>query len=162
MAKKAVDPPEVKLQIPVSRQLADELARWAQEMEWAQGHLASVLLELGTDDRGRIAQWLSKRAESCTRPETGSGWLQRGDNSAVRLQVYVKPRIAQRLEKLANALNQNTVRMAALILDFALCDEKWAMRIFKSSFGKAIRKLFGKGPEPYESAELPGLEESNT
>jgi hypothetical protein len=154
MAKKEADGPDGKLQIPVSRELADELARWAKEIEWTQGHLAAVLLEFGTDDRAKIGRWLAKRAATCTRPGSGPGWLQKGDNSAVRLQVSVKPRIASRIEKLANALNQTTVRMAALLLDFAVCDEKWAMQLLKSRVGKAISKMLGKKSEQYESAEI--------
>ena len=160
MVGKTSEEPE-KMQIPVSRALADELARWAKGMEWTQGHLAKVLLELGTDDRGRIGAWLNKRAEECTRPGIGPGWLQQGNNSELRLQVSVAPKIRQRIIKLANALNQTDVRMAALLLDFALCDEKWAMHLLKTKLGKAITKLFGRRTEEYESAEIPGIEDGN-
>ena len=94
MAKQGGEQTDVKLQIPVSQALADEVARWAKEMEWTQSHLAAVLLELGTDDRSRVGEWLAKRAVTCLRPDSGPGWLQRGDNSAVRLQVSIKPNIA--------------------------------------------------------------------
>jgi hypothetical protein len=161
MATKTADEPE-KMQIPVSRAFADELARWAKGMEWTQGHLAKVLLELGTDDPKRIAGWLSKRARDCARPGAGPGWLQRGDNSELRLQVIVELRIRKRIKEIASALNQTDVRMAALLLDFALCDEKWAMQLLKTKLGKAVTKLLGRRTEEYESAEIPGIDDGNT
>src|SRR5438105_1433920 len=117
MAHKQSDGSDANLQIPVSRELADELANWAKEMEWTQGRLAAVLLEFGSNDRARIGRWLTKRVAECTGPGMGLGWLQKGDNSAVRLQVNIKPQVAWRLEKLAIALNQTTVRVAALLID---------------------------------------------
>jgi hypothetical protein len=160
-AQESVERP-IKLQIPVSRELADELARWAEEMEWTQGRLAAVLLEHGSADRSNIGKWLTKRVAQCTGPGIGPGWLQKGDNSAVRLQVSVNQRVAWRIEKLASALNQTTVRVAALLIDFALCDEKWVIRLVKSKFGKALRKLLGGKFEAYESAELPDENDHNT
>jgi hypothetical protein len=146
---------DIKLQIPVSRELADELARWAKEMEWTQGRLAAVLLEFGSDDRAKIGKWLTKRVAACTGPGLGPGWLQKGNNSEVRLQVAVSQKVAWRLEKLATALNQTTVRVAALLIDFTLCDERWVLTLLKSKFGKALWKLFGRKFEEYESAEIP-------
>jgi hypothetical protein len=93
MAKNEPEPP-IKLQIPVSRELADELSRWAKEMEWTQGRLAAVLLEFGSDDRVKIGKWLTKRVAACTGPGVGPGWLQKGSNSEVRLQVAVSQRVA--------------------------------------------------------------------
>ena len=152
----------VKLQIPVSRELADELARWAREMEWTQGGLTAVLLECGSEDRARIGRWLTRRVAGCTGPSMGPGWLQKGDNSAVRLQVSVAPRVAWRLERLAIALNQTTVRVAALLIDFALCDERWMLSLVKSKFGKALRRVFGHRGKPYESAEVPEDDDERT
>lgn len=161
MTAKKVETETIKLQIPVSRELADELARWAKEMEWTQGRLAAVLLEFGSDDRVKIGRWLTKRVDGCTGPTLGPGWLQKGEASAVRLQVVVSRRVEWRLERLANALNQTTVRVAALLIDFALCDEKWAMTLIKSKFGRALRKMFGGRMESYESAEVVDNEDAS-
>jgi hypothetical protein len=144
----------VKLQVPVTRDLANELARWAQSMEWTQARLGAVLLDFGSEDFAKVGRWMKVRATKARNGATGLGWLQTGNRSAVRLQLLVTKETAQRIELLANSLNQTSVRMAALLLDFALCDERWGMRVFSTTFGKAILKVFGKKPELYESAEV--------
>lgn len=144
----------VKLQIPVSRELADELARWAKKMEYTQAHLCKVLLDFAMDDMEKIGEWLSIRAIGKRKKGIRKGWLQQGNSSEVRLQVPIPAKLAARLEELADRLNHTTVRMAALLIDFSLVDQEWGMRFVSTRLGKAVLSIFGKPPHPYESAEI--------
>lgn len=156
MAKKSKtkEQPKVKVQIPVSRELADELARWAKALELTQGRLCETLLQFAIDDPKLVSEWLADRVYGKCSKRQKAGWLQMGDNSAVRLQVLLEERLAERIETSANRLNQSGVRYAALLLDFALADEQFAMGVLSSWLGKGLFKLFGKKPEEYESAEV--------
>ena len=156
MAKQAktADLKRVKWQIPVSRELADQLAHWAKNLELTQARICEILLEFALEDPNNIGEWLTDRVHGRRRKGKKTGWLQMSDNSAVRLQVSLDPRVAEKIEAIANRLNQNGVRFAALLLDFSLADEKFGMRVFSTTFGKGFLKLFGKTPDAYESAEI--------
>jgi hypothetical protein len=154
MQKKSSTKTLVKVQIPVSRELADELARWAKEMQLTQARLCEILLEFAMEKPNGIGEWLTVRVRGPWRKGKRAGWLQLGDNSAVRLQVSIDEKLANKIEAMANRLNQTGVRFAALLLDFALADEKFGMRVLTTTVGKSFMRLFGKLPEPYESAEL--------
>lgn len=142
-----------KLQIPVTQELANELASWARKMEVTQAILCKALLSFAMDDLANIGDWFKVRSIGKRPKWIKSGWLQRGDTSATRLQVPIPAELAQRIEELALRLNHSQVRLAALLLDFSLADEKWGMRFLSTWMGKGILSILGKQAQVYESAE---------
>lgn len=154
MAKKSPPEPEfVKLQIPVSRELAEELAAHAKELEYTQARVCKVLLNWGVKDRQRIAKWLEIRMTGRRPKGVKPGWLQLSDSSAVRLQVPVPQEIVDRLEEIAADLNHTTVRMAALVIDFTLADDRFLLKFLATRPVKYITRKLGRPIEEYESAE---------
>lgn len=148
-------PPELgKLQIPVTRELADELARWAQRMELTQANLCKALLSFAMDDLSNIGEWLKIRAAGKRPKWMKGGWLQRGEIIGARLQVPVPNELLERIESLAERLNQSPKKLAALLLDFSLADEKWGMRFLTTRVGRELLTLLGKKPQRFELAEV--------
>jgi hypothetical protein len=143
-----------KLQIPVSRELADELARWAQKMQLTQANMCKALLAFAMDDLHNIGEWLKIRAIGKRPKWMKASWLQNSDNAGPRLQVLIPVELVSQIEELSNRLNQSSVKLAALLLDFSLADEKWAMRFLTTRAGHAFMALLGKKPQSFESAEI--------
>jgi hypothetical protein len=155
MSKKPSSEPEiVKLQIPVSRELADQLAVHAMELDYTQARLCKVLLGWAVKDTSRIAKWLTIRLIQKRPKGAKLGWLQLSDQSAVRLQVPIQAKVAHEIEAIASNLNHTTVRMAALLLDFTMADDDLLLRLLASPSGKVITKKLGRPTEKYESAEI--------
>jgi hypothetical protein len=144
----------VKLQIPVTRELADELARWARKMEVTQANLCKALLSFAMDDVPNVGEWLKIRAIGKRPKWIKAGWLQQGENLGARLQVPVASDLADRIEALASRLNQSPMKLSALLLDFSLADEKWSMRFLATRVGREFMALFGKKPQAFELAEM--------
>ncbi|QDV73806.1 hypothetical protein [Botrimarina mediterranea] len=145
----------IKLQIPVTRELADELQRWATALHLTQAELAKTLLSFALDDLDNIGRWLALRVSRKRVKGIKRGWLQRGGGEEVRLQVPIPASLKSRLDSTADDLNHTPVRMAALLIDFALADEAWAMSLLSTKFGQMFLSLFGRKPKAYESAEMP-------
>src|SRR4051812_10450646 len=101
MPTKNRHPEAVKLQIPVTRELADELARWAKKMELTQANLCKALLGFAMDDLANIGTWLKTRAIGKRPKWIKSGWLQEGEAIGTRLQVTVPDKLAHDIESLA-------------------------------------------------------------
>lgn len=154
MAKKkiAVEERTEKLQIPVSRALADRLAEHAKAMNWTQANLAAALLEFAAEDFTKIARLLRTRVRTLSEKGENPGLLDTERNSEVRLQVPLVPSVIESIEVAADALNHTPVRLAALLLDCSLTDQRWFLKFFETKYGKAFLKVFGWKPKPYESA----------
>lgn len=151
--KPVVEERTEKLQIPVSRELADQLATHAKTMEWTQGKLAAVLLEFATEDFSKMAKLLRVRLDALQKHRNAPGMLCAANNSETRLQVLLTPTDVESIETAADALNHTPVRLAALLLDCSLADQKWFLHVLETKFGKAFLKMLGWKPKPYESAE---------
>lgn len=143
-----------KLQIPVTQELADELTRWARKMELTQANLCKGLLSFAMDDLPNIGDWLRVRAVGKRPKWIKSGWLQDSDNPGPRLQVSIPLELATRIDELAMRLNQSPVKLAALLLDFSLADEKWGMRFLTTRVGREVMSILGRKPQTFESAEV--------
>jgi hypothetical protein len=146
----------IKLQIPVTRELADELARWARKMELTQANLCKALLSFAMDDVANIGEWLRIRAIGKRPKWIKNGWLQEGEMIGTRLQVPVPKELSDRIEALALRLNQSAMKLSALLLDFSLADEKWSMRFLTTRVGREVMALLGKKPQAFELAEMEG------
>lgn len=142
-----------KRQIPVSQSLADELAKHARAMEWTQGTLSAVLLEFATESPKKVQQLVSTRLEALQKTKAPPGLLRAANNSETRLQVLLMPSVIEKLEVYGDAFNHTPVRMAALLLDCSLANEKWFMQVLETKLGKNFMKLLGWRPQSYESAE---------
>lgn len=127
----------LRLQIPVSKALADAIAKIATELERSQTWVASKLLRVAILDLEVVGGWLRRRAIGSGEVRR-MGWLQMGDSSELRLQVPVEPKVLRQIEALASRLNQTPVRMAALLLDFAIDDNRFMLRAFSTKFGKVL------------------------
>jgi hypothetical protein len=68
--------------------------------------------------------------------------------------VPVPDELLKKIESLAARLNQSPKKLAALLLDFALADEKWSMRFLTTRVGRELMTLLGKKPEAFELAEV--------
>lgn len=140
-----------RIQVPVSRALADKVAAMAKGFEWTQARMAAKLLELAVSDLSVVGKWLARRVSTTKRQKS---WLLVGDTSEVRLQLAIGSTVSEKVNELAVRLNHTPVRMAALLLDIAIADNDWTYRVMSTGLGLMISRAIGKTVEPYESAEI--------
>lgn len=152
--KPASEERTVKRQIPASKSLADELAKHARAMEWTQGKLAAVLLEFATESPKKVEQLIATRLDAIQKTKSPPGFLRASNFSETRLQLLLMPSVVEKLKVYGDAFNHTHVRMASLLLDCSLSNEKWFMQVLETKLGKNLMGLvYGWKPAPYRSAE---------
>lgn len=138
---------QVRLQIPVSKALGEAISKIAEELERSQTWVAGKLLRVAMSDLEVVGGWLRRRAIGHGEARR-MGWLQMGDSSEMRLQVPVSPELLKSIEELAARLNHTPVRMAALLLDFSIDDNRFLLKVFSTKLGKMLTdRLWGKRTE---------------
>lgn len=153
MAKKSTagaEPERVRLQVTLCRSLAADLARHASELDRSQAWLSAWALRITLDDPVAFTQWMLKRLK---KPTAYQKWQPTEEGNEIRLQIRVEPDTAKRLELAAIALNQSPFKLAGLMIDHALEDSEFALKILKTWPGKWLRELV-RGKEDLRSHDL--------
>lgn len=110
----------VRLQIPVSKALADEMERLALKNERSVSRLGQRMIEASLNWKRDLGEWMRRRVIGPGTEKRTMGWRQSNSSTEERLQITITKDTADKLEQLADRLNHTPVRMAALLLDFAI------------------------------------------
>ncbi len=149
---------DVRLQIPVSQELADKVNKLADRFERSQAFMVRLLLELAVDERKHFAEWvnglISGSVAGAIHLLSGHRRRRKGQDGAVRLQVSVKRQLADEIEGMADRLGVSQVKMAALLMESALSEHDWMMHVISTRLVKAITRAFvGELPRESEGDE---------
>ena len=150
MAKKAKEPDElekVRLQVTLCPAVASSLARHASELDRSQAWVAAWALRVALDDPKSVSTWILKRLK---KPTAFQEWNSSGTSDEIRLQMRVDAGTAKELELASTVLNQSPLKLAGLLIGYALEDEALALAILKTWPGKMIRRLV-RGDEDLEA-----------
>lgn len=114
----------VLMQVPVTEDLADELAYLAKAIDRSVTWLATQLLEQTLEDRKNTADRLGMMVfgliGDAKKLVTGKRRRKPEDQKQVRIQVTVTPAVHQQIAELADGVNLTPVKMAALLLQTAV------------------------------------------
>ena len=63
----------------------------------------------------------------------------------VRLQAVVDRKVARKIELFADRMGLSQSKMMALLLESAVENDEWAIRLVTSNFARRVEAAFGKG-----------------
>lgn len=131
-----------RLQIPVNPGLEDAINDLASRMGISQASMTSLLLDVALDDREKIVEWFASRCiYTLVRSVKGKSWEKKGDGPTY-LQTWLDPDLSKRLEIMAENVNQVPSKYAALVLECAVDDYDWLIKVVTS---RLSQKLLGFG-----------------
>lgn len=140
----------VKFQIVVPEHVWDEISELAERIERSNAWMTEKLLEAALEDRqtvvGRFGKWLMAAAFSGLRSSKASD---KEKLATKRLQVYLSPEIASQIDAMAKSMNLSSSRMAAWLVDAALDEQSFIVKVvtvpvvkefFKSIYSRQRKK----------------------
>ncbi len=132
----------VRLQIPLREELAQEVAYLAARMDRSQAWMAARLLEEAIADQNALLGWLERfvvrAVGKSVRLFSESNGVSEERLKVIRLQVPVGRGVAEQVAAVGVRLNHTQVQMAALLLEWAVRDHGWLIEVVTTKWGKAV------------------------
>jgi hypothetical protein len=126
-----------RLQVVLCPMVATNLERHAKELDRSQAWIAGWAISNTLRDRGAFGEWMIKRMKSAAKNQQ---WSEvRPEGGETRVQLRVEQSLASELDVVATALNQSPLKLAGLMIEFAMDEYAPSLSTLKTSFGKMVR-----------------------
>lgn len=135
----------VRLQVPVSPELAEEIKRLAESLRMSPRKMAGALLDETAKGRqtafDRIISDLIAALNDASRFVTGQARHRAAPKSEpIHLDVVVEPETAEFIAVLGEKLGHPPGRMAGQVLRWGVLENDWAIRFVASPLVKVVKK----------------------
>lgn len=131
----------VRLQVPIRKYVADEIAAHAKEMGWSVNWLCTSLLEFMGQEHKLFLEWYAmalfgKSYGAVKRLMSGKRRRKKDSLEEVRLQINIPEKLSTEIEALAENGRETPVRMAGKLLEAGIHHHEPFMDFLGTKWGK--------------------------
>lgn len=158
MAKSAkVEPVKVRLQVVICPKVAGILEGHAKGLDRSQAWVAGWAISNTLRDPGDFGAWLIRRMKTAAKHQH---WTEvRPGGGDIRIQLRLDQQVVTELELVANAWNQSPLKLAGLMIEFAMEAFAHALNALKTNLGMSLR-AWVQGPEDAVKYDIDETSES--
>ena len=134
--------PKARIQIPVSKELAEYVTLLGKCLKWTQAATTAELLKEGLKSRGKVTEWVGERImASIVNVVRGKSIVKDDDEPPVYIQAFIDKEVSDSIDRMAAELKNSPARTAAMLLESAAFDNGWVIEALGSGPGQVVLKF---------------------